>query len=617
MSQTVNIPGHGTLVFPDGMSQADMSAAIQKNFPTIHPVKSFDAIGGKAVPVGSPEDIAAQSPVSGNSGAYNTLLGWQRGVHEIGRGIGQDLGLVSRQDVANDRALDAPLMATTGGKVGNFLGQVNAIAPAAFVPGANTVTGAAALGALSGLAQPSSSTGETLRNIGYGTAGGAGGVFAGRALGMAGKGIAGLVEPFTARGQQRIAAKTLQAFAGSPQDAAIAGRTLSTPVGTLPGVQPTTAELANSPGLTQLERTLKSTPQFATDMAKADQANRSAMVGALSDLAGTPQQMAATIQSRDAMTAPIYEKAAAAEVPVTPELKSLFNRGSVKDAWQSAQDLANEEGHALEDPETATTVSGKTVQYLKMGLDDLAGKLEQQPGGLTSNKLRLVNKTRMDLGNWITDNVPDLRQADNEFSRYSQPINQMQIGQELYNKLVPALSRFGDDTTLHADAFARALQNGDALAAKLTGNPRATLESVLSPDQMRTVNQIGEQLGRTSKAAKFGAAKGSPTAQNLASQNLMRQLLGPTGMPQSWAENIAQSTIGQTLLKPYQIVAGAAEPRITGLLQDAMRDPRQAGSLLQMTQRPSSLVQGLGEARGLLGILPQPLIYAQGQGPKQ
>jgi hypothetical protein len=35
MVQSVNVPGIGTLNFPDGMSQADMSAAIQKNFPQV------------------------------------------------------------------------------------------------------------------------------------------------------------------------------------------------------------------------------------------------------------------------------------------------------------------------------------------------------------------------------------------------------------------------------------------------------------------------------------------------------------------------------------------------------------------------------------------------------
>ncbi len=36
MAQLVNVPGVGQLSFPDGMSQPDMAAAIQKNFPQIH-----------------------------------------------------------------------------------------------------------------------------------------------------------------------------------------------------------------------------------------------------------------------------------------------------------------------------------------------------------------------------------------------------------------------------------------------------------------------------------------------------------------------------------------------------------------------------------------------------
>lgn len=36
MPQTVNVPGVGPLQFPDGMSDQDMAAAIQKNFPQIH-----------------------------------------------------------------------------------------------------------------------------------------------------------------------------------------------------------------------------------------------------------------------------------------------------------------------------------------------------------------------------------------------------------------------------------------------------------------------------------------------------------------------------------------------------------------------------------------------------
>lgn len=47
MTQTVNVPGVGSLNFPDGMSQADMAAAIKKNYPEIHKSPSvMNEIGG-------------------------------------------------------------------------------------------------------------------------------------------------------------------------------------------------------------------------------------------------------------------------------------------------------------------------------------------------------------------------------------------------------------------------------------------------------------------------------------------------------------------------------------------------------------------------------------------
>src|ERR1700731_4280464 len=36
MAQDVDVPGVGTLSFPDGMTQADMASAIQRNYPQIH-----------------------------------------------------------------------------------------------------------------------------------------------------------------------------------------------------------------------------------------------------------------------------------------------------------------------------------------------------------------------------------------------------------------------------------------------------------------------------------------------------------------------------------------------------------------------------------------------------
>lgn len=103
------------------------------------------------------------------------LAGAGKAVADVGRGAGQWLGLVSRDDVAESRRLDAPLMGTTAGNVGNFAGNVAMLAPTAMIPGASTIPGASVIGALTGAVAPSVSGAETALNIGLGGAGGAAG----------------------------------------------------------------------------------------------------------------------------------------------------------------------------------------------------------------------------------------------------------------------------------------------------------------------------------------------------------------------------------------------------------------------------------------------------------
>lgn len=114
-------------------------------------------------------------PTAGMSMTDKLLSGVGKAFTDVGRGAGQLVGLVDRKDVAESRKLDAPLMKTGAGQVGNLLGNVALLAPTAMIPGANTVTGAGVIGAGAGLLQPSTSTQETLLNVGLGGAGGAAG----------------------------------------------------------------------------------------------------------------------------------------------------------------------------------------------------------------------------------------------------------------------------------------------------------------------------------------------------------------------------------------------------------------------------------------------------------
>lgn len=124
-------------------------------------------------------------PTEGMSTLDKIRAGVGKAIVDTGRGLGQMVGLVNRDDVAESRRLDQALMNTTAGKVGNFAGNMALLAPASAIPGAATVPGAALIGAAAGLAQPSTSTGETLTNIGLGGAGGALGQAVGNKLSSA------------------------------------------------------------------------------------------------------------------------------------------------------------------------------------------------------------------------------------------------------------------------------------------------------------------------------------------------------------------------------------------------------------------------------------------------
>lgn len=575
---------------------------------------------GDLVPTGSPEAIAARSPVAGNTYGQNMAIGAGQAMHNLYQGATQDLGITSRQDVQNTRNLDAPLADAPGAGVGRFIGTAGTLLPAAFIPGANTLAGAAAIGAGTGLLQPSTGTKETATNIGGGAIGGPLGILGGRGLGLLYQAARSAIQPLFARGQQTIAAQALQSFAGGPAAASQAANTLRQPQNVLAGVQPTTAELANNAGLAQLERQLRNNPDFMTAMTARNQSNRAAMTGALSDIAGTDADMAAAIAARKAASSPLYEAAKDASIVPDKALKELLNRPSMESAWVRARQLAQENGETLTEgkdipastgsmvtdfgspPTTAArfqSYSGRAIQYLKMALNDIANTGPQS--GMGAHESNAIKSTLGSLNAWISDNVPALRTADTAYANLSKPINQMEVGTALSNRLQPALADFGNNTRLNAASFASAVRNGDRLAADATGWRGSTLGDVMAPQQMQTITQIGEQLARRANADELGRAVGSNTSQNIISQNALRNLLGPLGLPQSMVERATQSTLGQSIMRPGQWALSAGEPRIMNRLAQAALSPQEAAVLLRGPVDPG-ISRAIWERQGLAGL---------------
>lgn len=143
-----------------------------------------------------PAEKPAYNPTDDMGPLDRGLAGVGMGMARTGRAVGQMLGLVSQEDIDYANSLDKPLANTTAGKVGNVVGTAAAVAPAMLIPGANTYTGAALIGAGTGAA----TTEGGLKDRAIGAATGALGGLAGKGAGdLIGAGASRLSQAYASR----------------------------------------------------------------------------------------------------------------------------------------------------------------------------------------------------------------------------------------------------------------------------------------------------------------------------------------------------------------------------------------------------------------------------------
>lgn len=138
------------------------------------PERSDAAAGGGTLRLGP---LDTKIPLSEN--VNNFLAGAGQNIHGLATGLSQYVyGGASRADVAEQRRLDGDLNKRKAAMAGSLLSNI----PLAFIPGGGSLRGAAAIGAVTGLAQPSVSNTETVGNAVLGVAGSAAGQMAGNRL---------------------------------------------------------------------------------------------------------------------------------------------------------------------------------------------------------------------------------------------------------------------------------------------------------------------------------------------------------------------------------------------------------------------------------------------------
>jgi hypothetical protein len=326
-------------------------------------------------------------------------------------------------------------------------------------------------------------------------------------------------------------------------------------------------------------------PEIAGQFAAREVQNNAARVTTLRDLAGHDGAREFADASRQTAAKELYGKAFAAK-PASPngtfsaaergEITKLMNMPAIKDAMKGAQTIAKNQGKSLGKPDGS--IEG--LHNMKLALDDQINSLM---GGSAAevNKAMSIKSARDRLVTLIQRVSPEYGEARATYAAMSKPLNQMDVADALFRKGTSATSDLGGNPRLMPEKFVNLLKNEEATVKAATGRDLGKLSDLLEPDQFNKVMAVGKELDRASAVGRAANGPGSATAQRMSSQNILRQVLGPTGLPESWAE----STLLNTAMRPVQFMySGVAEPKIQAVLSDLLLNPDKARAVLQAAQ---------------------------------
>jgi hypothetical protein len=375
--------------------------------------------------------------------------------------------------------------------------------------------------------------------------------------------VGDVIAPVTAAGQNRAIGTFLNQQATNPQQA-IQNLRSSGPI--VPNSLPTAGSASQDIGLLGVEKAMRgrNPAGFGERLSEQNLARQTA----LGDLAGTPLDITQAANTRAALTEPLYADAGKVTVPADAELGDLLARPSMQKAWKRAQDLAAERGVPLTGA-NANDISGQTLQYLKMGLNDMLQTAPQK--GIAGHELNALQSTLSDFNAWTTKNVPLLRAADRSYQKLSAPVNQMTTLQDLQQRANTTASDVSTGQYFMSPAtYSRALDKIKADPFSGVGVGPMTQLEALRRDLQDSQAVNGPLL----------KAPGSDTYQNL----VLNQRFGPLAF------------LGKPLEPVYKLFG--ADAAINKQLESIMLDPKLTANRMSQAQmiHPQSEIHNLGNS---------------------
>lgn len=598
---------------PDNATEKEIMAFAQKQFaqqPKEAQQAPYDATEGMS---GVKKFLAGAGKAYADTGRGVGQLLRQGLEYGNGKGIADKLGLPTQADIDEAKLRDEALTKTGAGKAGQFIGDVALMAPSVLIPGAATVRGGALLGAASGAIRPVATGESRALNTGIGGVAGAALPATLKALQV---GKAALVDPFTEAGKQKVIGGALNRAASNPEQAIVKMRATR---GATPGFEPTAGQAANDAGIASVERAARAIDPGGFGDVEASQ--RAALVNALRGVAGTPEARAGAVEARDEAAQSLYGQAfrsdkmrqqlaqeaaqmrspfagvglsAGKENLSTPGLQELSKRPIFQEAVQQAKALAANKGVRLDDP----LQSLEGLHYIKLALDDMGNPGAASAMGRNANAA--VADVKRNLTRELQNISPLYGNARQTFADMSKPINQMDVGKELYERFVPALAESEVPFKSKADSLAQALRNGDELAKNVTGMKGAKLNEIMTPEQMSALQGVVSDSQMKAAAQAAGKEGGSDTVQKMA----MSHLLSESGIP-NWIQGVGRVP-GGWLRTAGDILYTKNDQALRNKMADILKNPEATAAAMELAAKPTSTAYRILKGTGNMPFLTAP-----------
>jgi hypothetical protein len=352
----------------------------------------------------------------------------------------------------------------------------------------------------------------------------------------------------------------------------------------IPGARPTFAQATADVGMPRVaavgEQAKTEIPGAVTTAQAIKDAQEAARIQQLRTIERTPESRARAVDVRERRAEPLYRAAETAGdvVDVTPTLsfiddtiaKNPGNQPLLTEMRRIRKGLVkpglDEEGNPVLVPRTDAKEVSSTIDGLK--------------SAIAKEDNRFIKGELTQIKDELTAAIPSLPEAQAAFKKGSRPINQMDVGRYLREKLESPIP----DASQRAAAFAGAVRDAPrTIKQALDGAPpyETFTEAGLSKTQQRMIDDIVIDLSRDARVRELAQA-GSATAPKLA------RTPGKVSLPAFFSPVI---TIANTILR-----------RVSGKLTDKMAldiameflDAKRAAAALETALRRTGRRQAIG-----------------------